>query len=163
MPNSIHSTTQLITHNTSTGQQERLQSTSGKLNVAVDNFTETNSATIAGHLQNIYEDLVQTNRAAEVSMRAEVDGELAASSDLAAAVDLGTYKNIRFYGTADERASIHVLQSMDNSNFYLMQEYWPVNYGGKFHYNINLENCLKYVKVVNGTTAATFDIQHTRS
>ena len=87
---------------------------------------------------------------------------ITSGSDIGSAIDLEGLKNISFIGSGANSDSIFVYHSADGTNYYSQGEYMPSDVGSTpYHYNIKIENSLRFVKLINSANNNTFTIDYT--
>jgi len=70
-------------------------------------------------------------------------------------LDNNGYKNVRLFGNAS--GDFLVLGSNDNGNYYVLQE--AIVATSMNHFNLNIENCPRYLKFMNETTISSNNLQ----
>ena len=90
-----------------------------------------------------------------------VNGSVLANADIGDVIDLESLKNINITGEASDDHPIYVHHSVDGTTFYLDSEHSPVASGATFHYNIKIQDELRYVKLVNSNNPNTFTLNYT--
>lgn len=87
---------------------------------------------------------------------------VAANSDIGSVIDLEGLKTINIIGSATGNHPINVYHSVDGSTFYLDSEHQPEQgVDTNYHFNIKIQDELRYVKLVNGNTSNTFTLNYT--
>tara|TARA_R110000796_G_scaffold70875_7_gene160895 strand:- start:2508 stop:3212 length:705 start_codon:yes stop_codon:yes gene_type:complete len=85
---------------------------------------------------------------------------ISASAQIGGNIDISTKKSILIYGSATGNHSVFLEHSMDNTNFFLHSEITPVSHGATYHYNVKIENGLKFYRLVNSNTGNTFSLSY---
>ena len=89
-----------------------------------------------------------------------VGATIAANLQIGSTIDIGTKKSIIIMGKASGNHSINILHSSDNTNFYLYSSVSPVAYDSMYHYNLKIDNGLRYFKLFNSNQSNTFEINY---
>ena len=99
-----------------------------------------------------------SHRSGEVSI---VSGVVVASSaQIGSNIDISDKKSILIYGSATGNHNFNLEHSSDNTNFYLHSEITPVSHGANYHYNVKIEDGLRYYRLVNSNTGNTFTLNY---
>ena len=91
----------------------------------------------------------------------ELVSSLAVGSDVffGPVIDLEGQKNLQLIGTGSAAGKINLYHSADGTSYYLASENTPITLDvSNHHYNIKVENCLRYYKMRTDTTANSFSI-----
>ena len=84
-----------------------------------------------------------------------------ANADIGSVIDCGINKTINIYGLGSGNHNFYILQSADNVNFYLSQEVSPTSYNIVYHFYTTINNCLRYIKLVNNNHTNTYTLNYT--
>ena len=85
---------------------------------------------------------------------------ITASSQIGGNIDISDKKSILIYGSATGNHNFNLEHSMDNANFFLHSEITPVSHGATYHYNVKIEDGLRYYRLVNSNTSNTFTLNY---
>ena len=132
---------------------------SERLNVDIgDDITQLPTAlTGAGNFKvSIQENLSKRSGESLIALNAVIS----ASAQIGGNIDISTKKSIIIYGLATGNHSFYLEHSSDNSNFFLHSEIAPVSHGGNYHYNVKIEDGLKFYRLVNSGTGNTFSLSY---
>ncbi len=75
-------------------------------------------------------------------------------------IDLESLKTINIVGFGTGNYPIDVLHSTDGLVYYFDSTHSPVQIGSTYHYNIKIQNGLRFIKLYNTNTANTFTLQY---
>ena len=75
-------------------------------------------------------------------------------------IDLESLKTINIVGFATGNHSIDVLHSTDGLVYYFDSTHSPVQIGTTYHYNIKIQDELRFIKLYNTNTVNTFTLQY---
>lgn len=109
-------------------------------------------------LINKLDDLLNSNRSSDNSIVSS--STVAANLQIGSDIDIGDAKSIIIVGEATGNHGINIEHSTDNTNFYLYGEVDPVSHGGNYHFNIKIEDGLRYYRLVNSNTSNTFTLNY---
>jgi len=132
---------------------------SERLNVDIgDDITQLPTAlTGAGNFKvSIQENLSKRSVESVIALNSVI----AASAQIGGNIDISTKKSILIYGSATGNHSFYLEHSMDNSNFFLHSEIIPVTHGATFHYNVKIEDGLKFYRLINSASGNTFSLNY---
>jgi hypothetical protein len=102
------------------------------------------------------------NNVGRVSKSLVSSETVAANNDIGDIIDLEALKTINIIGSATGNHPINIYHSVDGSTFYLDSEHNPeVGVDSNYHFNIKIQDELRYVKLVNGNTSNTFTLNYT--
>lgn len=99
-----------------------------------------------------------SHRSGEVSIVSGV--VVSASSQIGGNIDLSDKKSILIFGSATGNHNFSLEHSMDNTNFFLHSEITPVSHGANYHYNVKIEDGLRYYRLINSNTSNTFSLSY---
>lgn len=85
---------------------------------------------------------------------------ISASSQIGGNIDLSDKKSIIIFGSATGNHNFSLEHSMDNTNFFLHSEITPVSHGANYHYNVKIEDGLRYYRLINSNTSNTFSLSY---
>ena len=85
---------------------------------------------------------------------------ISASSQIGGNIDLSDKKSILIFGSATGNHNFNLEHSMDNTNFFLHSEITPVSHGANYHYNVKIEDGLRYYRLINSNTSNTFTLSY---
>lgn len=83
-----------------------------------------------------------------------------ASSQIGIDIDIGLKKSIIIIGQCSGNHAFYLEHSNDNTNWYLNTEVSPVSHSGNYHFNLKVEDSLRYYRLMNGTNANTFTLKY---
>jgi len=99
-----------------------------------------------------------SNRSAEVSIVSS--SVIGANLQIGSNIDISTNRSILIYGSATGNHNWNLLHSSDNSNFFLHSVITPTAYDSVYHYNVKIEDGLRYYKLVNNNSSNTFTLNY---
>ena len=99
-----------------------------------------------------------SNRSSEVDIVSAV--YVTASSQIGIDIDIGLKKSIIIIGKGSANHSFYLEHSNDNTNWYLNTEVTPVSHSGNYHFNVKVEDGVRYYRLMNGTNANTFTLKY---
>ena len=85
---------------------------------------------------------------------------ISASAQIGGNIDLSDKKSILIYGSATGNHNFNLEHSMDNTNFFLHSEITPVSHGANYHYNVKIEDGLRFYRLINSNTGNTFSLSY---
>ncbi len=83
-----------------------------------------------------------------------------ASSQIGSNIDIGLKKSIIIIGQGSANHSFYLEHSNDNTNWYLNTEVSPVSHSGNYHFNVKVEDSVRYYRLMNGGTANTLTLKY---
>jgi len=99
-----------------------------------------------------------SHRSSEVSIIN--NSVISASAQIGGDIDISDKKSILIYGSATGNHNFNLEHSMDNTNFFLHSEITPVHHGATYHYNVKIEEGLRYYRLVNSNNSNTFTLNY---
>lgn len=89
-----------------------------------------------------------------------LNATISASAQIGGNIDLSTKKSILIFGSATGNHNFNLEHSMDGTNWYLHSEITPVSHGATYHYNVKIEDGLRFYRLVNSNTSNTFTLSY---
>tara|TARA_R110001592_G_scaffold362919_1_gene678845 strand:+ start:1780 stop:2484 length:705 start_codon:yes stop_codon:yes gene_type:complete len=83
-----------------------------------------------------------------------------ASSQIGIDIDIGLKKSIIIIGQGSANHSFYLEHSNDNTNWYLNTEVTPVSHSGNYHFNVKVEDGVRYYRLMNSANANTFTLKY---
>lgn len=83
-----------------------------------------------------------------------------ASSQIGIDIDIGLKKSIIIIGLGSANHSFYLEHSNDNTNWYLNTEVSPVSHSGNYHFNLKVEQGVRYYRLMNSAHANTFTLKY---
>ncbi len=107
---------------------------------------------------NKIQDTIDSNRSGDNSLVSGVT--VAANLQIGSDIDIADKKSIIIVGSATGNHVIKLLHSTDGTNFYIYSEVSPVTHNSVYHFNIKVEDGLRYYRVMNSNTSNTFTLNY---
>jgi hypothetical protein len=163
-----------------TGNLEPLETSSDRLLVDVVELAASGPITTSTALASMQICGYNTDQSRFKTLKCDSDGKLiisesstrsasidhvssstvGANLQIGSTIDIGDKKSIIIVGNASGNHSISVLHSTDNANFYLYSTVSPVSHDSLYHYNVNIENGLRFYQLFNSNQSNTFDLDY---
>jgi len=107
---------------------------------------------------NKIQDTIDSNRSGDNSIVSSVT--VGSGLQIGSDIDIADKKSIIVVWSATGNHTIKLLHSTDGTNFYIYSEVTPVAHGAVYHFNIKVEDGLRYYRVMNSNTSNTFTLNY---
>lgn len=99
-----------------------------------------------------------SNRSSETDIVSAVF--VTASSQIGIDIDIGLKKSIIIIGQGSANHSFYLEHSNDNTNWYLNTEVSPVSHSGNYHFNVKVEDGVRYYRLMNSAHSNTLTLKY---
>ena len=107
---------------------------------------------------NKIQDTIDSNRSGDNSIVSAVT--VGSGLQIGSDIDIADKKSIIIVGSATGNHAIKLLHSTDGTNFYIYSEISPITHNSVYHFNIKVEDGLRYYRVMNSNTSNTFTLNY---
>jgi hypothetical protein len=126
--------------------------------LTIDSNGRTLTVPLMTGTNNKIQDTIDSNRSGDNSIVSAVT--VGSGLQIGSDIDIADKKSIIVVGSATGNHTIKLLHSTDGTNFYIYSEVTPVSHGAVYHFNIKVEDGLRYYRVMNSNTSNTFTLNY---